>query len=155
MKTILLAVDFSPATKQVVSEAVKLAQATKARVVVLNVVQPPVVVSDYAPLMENIVDFISVSEKAAAKRLKKLKSEISLESVAVETQMTTGSPLVAIVAAAESLPADYIVMGSHGHTALYDLVAGSTTHGVLKRARCPVLIVPSQCGVSPKRAAAR
>ena len=153
MKTILLAVDFSPATKRVVSEAVKLAQGTKARVVVLNVVQPPIVMSDYAPLLENIVDIISVSEKAAAKRLKKLKSEISLESVTVETRMITGSPLPEIVRAAESLPADYIVMGSHGHTALYDLVAGSTTHGVLKRARCPVLIVPAQLGLSRKRKA--
>jgi nucleotide-binding universal stress UspA family protein len=35
------------------------------------------------------------------------------------------------------------VMGSHGHTALYDLLVGSTTHGVLMRAQCPVVIVPS------------
>jgi nucleotide-binding universal stress UspA family protein len=151
MKTILLAVDFSPASKQVVFEAVKLAQATKARLVVLNVVQPPVVMSDYAPLLENIVDFISVSEKAAVKQLKKLKSEISLEVPAVETRTATGSPIVAIVEAVESLSADYVVMGSHGHTALYDLVAGSTTHGVLKRARCPVLIVPAQFTSSAKR----
>jgi len=41
------------------------------------------------------------------------------------------------------------VMGSHGHTALYDLLLGSTTHGVLFRAPCPVVIVP------PKRPRAR
>ncbi|MBI4621943.1 MAG: universal stress protein [Verrucomicrobia bacterium] len=43
---------------------------------------------------------------------------------------------------AEKNAADFIVMGSHGHTALYDLVVGSTTHGVLRRATCPVVIVP-------------
>jgi nucleotide-binding universal stress UspA family protein len=35
------------------------------------------------------------------------------------------------------------VMGSHGHTALYDLLVGSTTHGVLMRAICPVVIIPA------------
>ena len=40
--------------------------------------------------------------------------------------------------------ADYIVMGSHGHTPLYDLLVGTTTHGVLKNARCPVVIVPAR-----------
>ena len=45
---------------------------------------------------------------------------------------------------AKKLGADYIVMGSHGHTALYDLLVGSTTHGVLMRAACPVVITPAQ-----------
>jgi nucleotide-binding universal stress UspA family protein len=35
-------------------------------------------------------------------------------------------------------------MGSHGHTAFYDLLVGSTTQGVLKKAPCPVLIVPAE-----------
>ena len=48
-----------------------------------------------------------------------------------------------IVEQAEKSRADYIVMGSHGHTAFYDLLVGSTTHGVLMRAKCPVLIVPA------------
>jgi len=54
----------------------------------------------------------------------------------------TGAPAPLILAQAESEKADYIVMGSHGHTALYDLVVGSTTHQVLRKARCPVMIVP-------------
>ena len=43
---------------------------------------------------------------------------------------------------AERLTADYIVIGSHGHTAFYDLLVGSTASGVLKSASCPVVIVP-------------
>jgi nucleotide-binding universal stress UspA family protein len=43
---------------------------------------------------------------------------------------------------AARVSADYVVMGSHGHTALYDLLVGSTTHGVLLRAPCPVVITP-------------
>jgi nucleotide-binding universal stress UspA family protein len=42
-------------------------------------------------------------------------------------------------------------MGSHGHGAFYDLLVGSTTQGVLKRATCPVVIVPT----SKKKKAAK
>jgi nucleotide-binding universal stress UspA family protein len=54
----------------------------------------------------------------------------------------TGSPATLILAQAKIEDADYIVMGSHGHTALYDLLVGSTTYQVLRRTSCPVLIVP-------------
>ena len=36
--------------------------------------------------------------------------------------------------------------------ALYDLLVGSTTHGVLMRAKCPVVIVPASKGESPPKA---
>ena len=35
-------------------------------------------------------------------------------------------------------------MGSHGHGAIYELLVGSVTEGVLRKARCPVLVVPSE-----------
>ena len=54
----------------------------------------------------------------------------------------TGAPVPLILEQAKALAADYIVMGSHGHTAFYDLLVGTTTHGVLKKAPCPVLVVP-------------
>ncbi|MFN2624413.1 MAG: universal stress protein [Chthoniobacterales bacterium] len=49
-----------------------------------------------------------------------------------------------MVEQAEACGADYIVMGSHGHTALYELLVGSTTHNVLMKASCPVVIVPPE-----------
>ena len=47
-----------------------------------------------------------------------------------------------ILKTAEEQRADFIVMGSHGHTAFYDFLVGSTTHGVLKSAPCPVVVLP-------------
>jgi nucleotide-binding universal stress UspA family protein len=37
-----------------------------------------------------------------------------------------------------------IVIGSHGHGALYHLFAGDVASGILKDAKCPVLVVPSR-----------
>ncbi len=44
---------------------------------------------------------------------------------------------------AEEQNADLIVMGSHGHGALYHFLVGSVTAGVVRGAKCPVLVVPA------------
>ena len=49
-----------------------------------------------------------------------------------------------ILQEAKKLDASLIVMGSHGHGALYHLLVGSVTEGVLKGTACPVLVVPAR-----------
>ena len=143
MKTILAPIDFSPASNAVVAQATALAQTIQARLVLLSVVQPPVISSDYGPLVENIAEIIAAAERSAAERLEKIRTHVAGHALAVETELAGGAPVQAIVDAAARFGADFIVMGSHGHNALYDLVIGSTTHGVLKRAKCPVIIIPA------------
>lgn len=143
MKTILAPVDFSPATDGVVAEAARLALALDARVVLLAVVSPPALPYDYAPILENIAEITAAGEKAAARQLARLEDALRAQSVAVESVQLVGPPTRLIADQAEKSGAHYIVMGSHGHTAFYDLLVGSTTHGVLMRAKCPVVIVPA------------
>lgn len=64
------------------------------------------------------------------------------EGRAPAAQVAIGPPPIEIVRAAGALPADLIVMGSHGATGFEYLVLGSVTEHVLRHARCPVLIVP-------------
>jgi nucleotide-binding universal stress UspA family protein len=142
LKTIVAPVDFSGATDSVVAEAARLALAIEGRVVLLSIIQPPVITSEYAPLMENMAEITTAGEKAAAKHLSRLQDTLQQQSVPTETVQLNGAPIQHIIEQAKKFAADYIVMGSHGHTALYDLLVGSTTHGVLLRATCPVVIVP-------------
>jgi nucleotide-binding universal stress UspA family protein len=143
MKTILAPVDFSSATDAVVAEASSLARAVNGKIVLLTVIQPPAAVADYAPLLQDIAEITAAGEKAAAAKLSKLQERLQAESVSSEHVQVVGAPVHHIISEAERVDADYIVMGSHGHTALYELLVGSTTHGVLKRAMCPVVIVPA------------
>jgi nucleotide-binding universal stress UspA family protein len=39
--------------------------------------------------------------------------------------------------------ADFIVVGSHQHSAFYHWLVGSVTVDVLRSSRCPVLVVPA------------
>lgn len=143
MKTILAPVDFSGATDAVVAEATALARALDGRVVLLTVIQPPAITNEYSALMDNLAEIVAAGEKNAAKRLSELEAKFRAEKIPVETIQVNGPPIRLIVEQAKKLEADYIVMGSHGHTALYDLLVGSTTHGVLMRAACPVVITPA------------
>lgn len=59
-----------------------------------------------------------------------------------------GNVVDEILECARTLKIDGIVMGRHGHGAMYNLLVGSVTEGVLKRAKCPVVLVP--VGEPPK-----
>ena len=142
MRTILAPVDFSPVTVRVCETAVSLAKAVSGRVVLLHSVPPPLITSDFGPMVENIAEIAAAGEKAAAQQLKRLQKKLQAQLVVVETVQYYGAPVPHIIDQANALDATYIVMGSHGHTALYDLLAGSTAHGVLRKAPCPVVIVP-------------
>jgi nucleotide-binding universal stress UspA family protein len=155
MKTILAPVDFSPVTEAVVSTAAGLARAWHGKVVLLSVIQPPTMVAEYAPLLADIAEVVAAGEKNAERALAKLEAKLKAEFVEVETAQFVGPPIATIVEQAEKLGADYIVMGSHGHTALYDLLVGSTTHGVLMRAKCPLVIVPGAKEPPKKKIAKR
>lgn len=142
MKTILAPVDFSSATQAVVAQAAALAKALSARVVLFSVIQPPVIIAEYGAMLENIAEITDAGEKAAAKHLARLQQQLERRAIPTKVAQATGSPVTLIIEKAGAVKADYIVMGSHGHTAFFDLLVGSTTHGVLRRASCPVIVVP-------------
>jgi nucleotide-binding universal stress UspA family protein len=59
-----------------------------------------------------------------------------------QTELRQGEPVESILAAAEELTADLIVMTTNGRDTLNQALRGSTTERVLRNANCPVLAVP-------------
>jgi nucleotide-binding universal stress UspA family protein len=144
MKTILTPVDFSSATRAVLATALELAHATGGNVVLLHAVQPPVITTDYGLSVEVMRETLALSEAAAKKQLAHLEKLVAAKGVAVSSRLASGFAAGNIIEAAKKVRAAYIVLGSHGHTAVYDLLVGSTTHAVIKKAPCPVVIVPGE-----------
>jgi nucleotide-binding universal stress UspA family protein len=68
----------------------------------------------------------------------KLTEEHGLEA---RTELRTGDPAKQIVGYADSIDADLIVVGSHGHGTVSGALLGSVSRGVLRRTRRPVLVV--------------
>lgn len=143
MKTILAPIDFSPISKRIVDEAAQLARHLKGRLYLLHIVPPPIVTqSEY--VTEKGAEFAALTVDAMAEELKKVARPLEATGLVVETTAVLGFPGEVIIEKARKLKADYLVVGSHGHGAFYDLIIGSTTSRVLKQADCAVVIVPAE-----------
>jgi nucleotide-binding universal stress UspA family protein len=68
--------------------------------------------------------------------------------VAVVVEM--GPTVATILEHVSRMPADLIVMGTHGTSGFDHLLLGSVTEKVLRKARCPVLTVPPRAHVTSK-----
>jgi len=142
MKTILTPVDFSPATRDVVRATLALASPLGAHIFLLHSLQPPLITTDYGIGVEVVQESIALNEKAATRQLDHLRKLLTTQGLVVDTLLVNGLPAHNIAAQAAEVGADYIILGSHGHTAFYELLVGSTTHAVLQKSPCPVIVVP-------------
>lgn len=147
MKTLLVPVDFSNATSLVIAKAAELARQLSARVVLLHVTEP---VATYVPVGASM-DILSAAPPPIQTdnppeieaRLETLSSPLREAGLTVDCVAVVGLAVDDILEQAGKLSADYIILGSHGHGALYHLFSGSVVTGVLKRAACPVIVIPS------------
>jgi nucleotide-binding universal stress UspA family protein len=128
----------------VIREAAELSRALTGRLVLLNITAPPAfIASDDIDAAELIVEVTKAAEKSAVQKLAHLQQKLQADGITAVTRHRTGLAVVGIVEEAKKLDVDYIVLGSHGHGAVYDILVGSTAYGVLKKAKCPVVIVPA------------
>jgi nucleotide-binding universal stress UspA family protein len=138
---VLVPVDFSAVSNTVYSAAAELALRLGAKVVVLNVTEPEVDYVGMAPPQA----FSSADEiitKGAEAALRVAKEFFEEKSVQVETLHLIGPIVPAILAEAGRQNAGMIVLGSHGHGAIYTILVGSVAEGVIRHAKIPVLVVP-------------
>ena len=152
MKTILAPVDFSSITPKVAEQAGELAKALGGCVELFHTIAPPVNVVTYDMPVESFADELAFAQEQALKKLGELKRHLDAKDISCTTKFTQGNAVVAILEEARNLSAAFIVIGSHGHGAVYELLAGSTTHGVLHRAPCPVVVLPSPRPKTPAAA---
>lgn len=147
MDTILAATDFSPVTKAVVAQAIAMTRGRhNSRIVLLHVVNPPGMAGSPDGFFTELVPLLDAMRIAGAKRLRKWKEYLEHRQIRVKTVQVDGFPSVEILRQAKKYSAKYIVLGSHGHSGIYDLLVGSTASGVLKKSKCPVVVVRSRPG---------
>ncbi len=146
MNTLLAAVDFSDASQTVLGHAEHLASRMGARIVLIHVIEP---VASYVPVGA-AMDVIETAPPALYQentdglkgQLDRLAEPLTARGLSVETDVLIGLSAEEIVGKAAACEADYILLGSHGHGALYNLFAGSVVTGVLKHSGIPVVVVP-------------
>ena len=139
MKALLALIDFSDVTPQILEQTEIFAKAMGAEVTLLHAVPPWPVAVDFAPAHQSLDEF-----QARQQQLLVFRDSLAARGISISARQFEGSVMEILFAQIGQLHPDMIIMGSHGHGALYDLVVGSVTAGVLKHAPCPILLVP--CG---------
>jgi nucleotide-binding universal stress UspA family protein len=141
MKTLLVPIDFSDVSTRVIDTAASLAQALAARIILIHVAEPEPQFVGYDPGPLSVRVAVAGDIHADQHRLESFKQKLApLDVLALHVQGAIPDEILKI---AREHTVDFIVMGSHGHGALYHLLVGSVTSAVLKQSPCPLLIVPS------------
>jgi nucleotide-binding universal stress UspA family protein len=60
---------------------------------------------------------------------------------ALHTHVLAGHPARMVVELGREMPADLLVIGATGHSALYERLIGSRADRIIQLASCPVLVV--------------
>jgi nucleotide-binding universal stress UspA family protein len=88
-------------------------------------------------------------------RLTQLVSGLRQQGLNSESLLVQGAPAVEIVSIAERYGIDVMIVGSHGHSAFYELFVGSVSERVIYLATCPVSVVPGKTSGLVSRGAGR
>lgn len=139
MRRILIATDGSAAAKHAVELGVDLARDEGAAAAfVLVVPRSDLVAANGFGLVGYVPDETTPSDQAV---LDEAMVMAKREGVPATSGLLRGDPVTEIVAYADQIDAELIVVGSRGHGAVTSALIGSVSRGVLTRSTRPVLIV--------------
>ena len=142
---ILCPIDFSDFSRRALDHAAAIAKWYESTITLLHVhaIAP---LAAYAPT-SGMRPYAGLSPADRETLLASMKSFAQNETgtvVPIEFELVEGRAATAILAIATDLPADLVVMGTHGRSGFERLVLGSVTEKVLRKSECPVLSVPRQ-----------
>ncbi|KPK58965.1 MAG: universal stress protein [Gammaproteobacteria bacterium] len=139
---ILVAVDFSSVTDRVMDIARDLATRTASHVYVLHVAEPEPDFVGYDVGPDVVRDQVAEEYHREHRQVQRLADSLRSSDVGATALLIQGSIVETIIREADRLDADLVVVGSHGHGAVFDLLVGSISEGLVRRSSRPVLVVP-------------
>src|SRR5215475_1997081 len=143
IQNIVVPIDFSKMSVQAIQIARQLARRFGASIHLAHIRHlnyavdfvapaPPIVPFSFMPYEQN-------AEQTALKELKKVASECGVSSVNCHV-LSGAPPFDEICRLGQTVPADLIVMPTHGRTGLKHVFLGSTAERIVQHSSCPVLV---------------
>ena len=153
MKKVLIALDYNPTAQIVAETGFIFAKTMGAEVILMHVITDPIFYSslehvtvmgfagniDTSPVQLNTADGL---KNASQNFLDKSKQHLG--DKAIQTVIKEGDYADSILKTAAELKVDVIVMGSHSHRWLDEILIGSVTERVLHHTSIPLFIIPTK-----------
>jgi manganese transport protein len=139
-----VAVEHREGDADVISAALALVTARKTRMTLLHVTETP------GTLVYGAEEG-SLHGREDQAYLEELARDVEERDVSVETSLRYGSPVEEIVKAVDEDGYDLLILGSHGHRGVSDIVFGETVSSVRHAVDIPVMVVRTRPS-APERA---
>lgn len=142
--TIVVGIDGSPQSRRALRWALREARFRRAAVCALHAWEYPYIAASYTG--DQVLE-AEVLDRARAASAALIASEIgslgpAADGVAIEQFVTEGPAASALLDAAED--AEIVVLGARGNGGYPGLPLGSVSDEVVRYARCPVVVVPTE-----------
>lgn len=142
IERIVVPLDFSNCSRKALQYAVPFARLHNATITLVYVVPTQYAIGEYGG-----IDYSTIQHEACQQAEKQLMDFVRDElprGVKTEAIIRLGSASEEVIDVARRLPADVIIMSTHGHSGLKHVFLGSVTEQVVRHAPCPVLVVREQ-----------
>jgi nucleotide-binding universal stress UspA family protein len=144
MKNIIIAVDFSEHTETIINSIKTIAKATSSQVWLLHIAAPEPDFLGYETGPQTERNHIAFRFREEHRQLQELAEKLRQNYIQTTALLLQGATIETIISEAEKLKADLIVVGSHGKSGLYKTLIGSISEGIIKEAKCPILVIPTR-----------
>jgi nucleotide-binding universal stress UspA family protein len=142
LEKILVPIDFSDYASAAIDYAVRIGKLVGTHIALLYVVEIPrhQLSVDVYSSSERIRSNLNEMQTKAQERLESLAREIRTPGIQCTASVRLGIPYEEILAEADKIESDLIVLGGKGYSALARILLGSTAEQVVRFARCSVLV---------------
>jgi nucleotide-binding universal stress UspA family protein len=142
IKRVLCPVDLSDTSRHALDHGFAFARWYRARLTVLHVLNVPLPATPAIGAPADLSGLPPLRPEDVAEDIRRFSGLTNRADPTAEVVVLEGSPVREILRQAEEMPADLLVMGTHGRSGFEALFLGSVTEKVLRSTRVPVLTVP-------------
>ena len=139
---LLVAIDFADVTETILKVAGSVAKTTGAEVYIIHVGEPGPSFVGYEAGPDVVRDQVAHEFREQHRALQAYADRMRSGGLEATALLVQGPTAKTLLNEAERLQIDLIVMGTHGRTAVMDILVGSVSHAVLRTTQLPVLLVP-------------
>jgi len=140
---VLIAVDLSNSTLLVIEKAKALANLGSNKLWLLHVASPNPDFVGYEAGPQTVRDAVAEEYHEEHRKLQEWAKTLRSAPYDCIALLVPGPVAETVLAEAEKLSADLIVVGSHGRGRVSQLILGSTSEAVIRHATVPILVVPT------------
>jgi manganese transport protein len=133
IKRIAVTVDFSPSDNKAINKALQLGD-KNSTLILIHILES----TNAMVYGEDSFDF---EREEDYQKLKKYQQELETQNITTEIQLGFGIPKIAIPKLLIKNNCDIIIMGTHGHRTIKDILLGSTIESVRHEIKIPLVLV--------------